>query len=254
MEHAIAIIADPAANQPHAHDHIDILAFMLNVQWAPLAVRRFWTRGYRVDSIQQHFYALPACLRDAIRGALDAAQRRADRAQQQHGPAGAGHRARFLCADAGWEEDLAAWEADAAHGYESVCFDPATQECVAAAANPRAAELHGMRREELLWRLARRDVPLPLAPLDALRALLHAVARGAEPRATLYYRALLRGGRAAALVCATSVKTLHANGLVRQVPRADAGRRNRPEGPIPASIPPYPLVPHSFIFCARPHL
>ena len=183
-------------------------------------MRRFWTRGYRVDSIQQHFEALPTCLRDAIRGALDAAQRRADSAQR-HGP---GHRARFLCADAGGEEDLAAWEADAAHGYESVTFDPATQECVAAAANSRAAQLHGMRREELLWRLARRDVPLPLAPLDALRALLHAVARGAEPRATLYYRALLRGGRAAALVCATAVKTLHPNGLVRQVGRGPGGR------------------------------
>jgi hypothetical protein len=227
MEHAITIVEDPDdSNQPNARNRTDLLAFMLKVQWAPLAVRRFWTRGYRVDSIEQHFEALPTCLRDAIRGALDAAQRRADSAQR-HGPPCAGHRARFLCADAGGEEDLAAWEADAAHGYESATFDAATQECVAAAANSRAAELHGMRREELLRRLARRDVPLPLAPLDALRALLHAVARGAEPRATLYYRALLHGGRAAALVCATSVKTHYANGLVRQVGRAEAGAAER---------------------------
>eukprot|EP00291_Cryptomonas_curvata_P006553 CAMPEP_0172197826 /NCGR_PEP_ID=MMETSP1050-20130122/27713_1 /TAXON_ID=233186 /ORGANISM="Cryptomonas curvata, Strain CCAP979/52" /LENGTH=193 /DNA_ID=CAMNT_0012874511 /DNA_START=55 /DNA_END=632 /DNA_ORIENTATION=+ len=37
VEHAVATVEDPAAsNQPHARNRTDLLAFMIQVQWAPL--------------------------------------------------------------------------------------------------------------------------------------------------------------------------------------------------------------------------
>ena len=86
------------------------------------------------------------------------------------------------------------------------------------AVNSRAAELLGIRCKELLARSAWHDVPLALPPLDALRALLHALsASGGANTVTRYFRVLVNGGQSAALVCSSSVKILDTCGRVQTV-------------------------------------
>ena len=110
------------------------------------------------------------------------------------------------------------WDDDTEHGFIRVRLDPTTQDCVAVAANHRAAALFGMQRGELLSRFAAHDAPLGLAPLDAVRAFLHGLGVARDHCATRYYRMLLGPGRGAALVCVTSARIFDGEGRLCQVP------------------------------------
>ena len=116
------------------------------------------------------------------------------------------------------------WEHDAVHAFTCIDFAPATQERVAVNANARAAELLGMRHEELLARYAQHAVPLALPPLDVLCGFLHSLLTAYDEIATRYARILVPGG--AALVRVSSVKAFDPLRRLRQVPpapcRADA--------------------------------
>jgi hypothetical protein len=181
-----------------------LLSFMMRHRWSHLAIRHYWTVGYQAEPIIAIFQSLPRRLRSAIAEALDAVQRCSD----------------IVCSEPSDAEEPAgkaacAWDDDDVHGFVGVEFDPTSQARVRVAANARAAALLGMHREELLVRFARRDVPLALPPLDALRAFLDGLRRGAcADEATRYYRIVpppLANGRSApapALVCAVSVRVL----------------------------------------------
>jgi hypothetical protein len=192
-----------------------LLSFMLRHRWSHLAVRRYWTLGYQAEPIIALFHTLPRRLRSAIAQALDAVQRCPNSADIEPSDA-EDPAARAAC---GWEDDDL-------HGFVSAEFDPVSQARVRVAANARAAALLGMHLEELLARYARRDVPLALPPIDAMRAFLHSLHRGVfADGATCYYRIVPppcpngRPSPAAALVCAESVRVFAASGRIQEVGR-----------------------------------
>jgi hypothetical protein len=76
-------------------------------------------------------------------------------------------------------EDI--WERDSREGYVELALDPASQRRVTVQLNSRAAAMLGMRKEELLARLATHDCPAFLPPLDFLCALLHRSLRALVP-------------------------------------------------------------------------
>jgi PAS domain-containing protein len=121
---------------------------------------------------------------------------------------------------------VAAWEEDSTHAFILATFEPATMRRTAISANPRAAALLGMHREELLARYAQHDVPLALPPLDALRHLLHALRHGAfDPASMRYHRMLVDGGRGVALVCTQTVRIFDDRRRICQVRTARARLR-----------------------------
>jgi hypothetical protein len=178
-----------------------------------MAIRRYWTVGYQAQPIISLFHSLPRRLRAAITEAIDAVQRSTEHTVIE--APGANNQPDSTAAA---EE----WNADAVHGFVCTNFDPTSQARVRVTANARAAELLGMHREELLARYTRRDVPLALPPLDALRAFIHGLLRTRDADATRYYRIVPPppgDGRAApppALVCATSARILDPFGRVVQ--------------------------------------
>ena len=74
------------------------------------------------------------------------------------------------------------------HAFFELRFDPNTQVRVGVTANTRAASLLGMQLQELLDRLERYDVPLPLGPLDAVAMFLHALSAARDDVDTCYHR------------------------------------------------------------------
>jgi hypothetical protein len=213
-----------------------LLMIMARNGWGHHVARRFWNAGYDKDAVTYLYDGLPPSIRSSIRKVLDAAQ---------------------LCADCGLQcgradvEDcttplrssqadtaMIEWEKDNVHAYLERHFDPETQECIGAAANSRAAALLGMRREELLARLERGDVPLPLPPLDAVAVFLHALGTSRDAVTTKYLRlyswahspAEERLETAPLLVCWTSTKSFDSDGRifkVRQCGSVPVGSRSR---------------------------
>jgi hypothetical protein len=191
-----------------------LLSFMMRHRWAHLAIRRHWTVGYQPEPIIALFHSLPRRLRSAIAEALDSVQRCSDNVVYEPSEVSEAK-----------DPDKAAytWDGDDVHGFVCTAFD-SLQARVRVAVNARAAALLGMHREELMLRYARRDVPLALPPVDALRAFIHGLHRGAcTDEATRYYRIVpppLANGRSApppALVCAVSVRVLASCGHVQEV-------------------------------------
>jgi hypothetical protein len=205
-----------------------LLSFMLRHRCAHLIIRRYWTVGYQPAPIIALFQSLPRRLRSAIGEALDAARRCPAAAATDLGDDAAG----ALAAGAGAEAD-AEWEGDGAHGFVRAEFDPATQAPARVAVNARAAALLGMSRGELLARYARRDAPLALPPLDALRAFLHGLRAARAAGATRYYRVVPppppdgRPAAPAALVCAVSARVFARSGVVVEVSGGRRGAEGR---------------------------
>ena len=190
--------------------------------WPQLICRKYWTRGYQAEPILEIFQALPMELRSIMSEALSAVERCAE---AEHGiplpPNSSPPVLAMYGSTGGGGMDGAAaerrWDDDTEHGFIRVRLDPTTQDCVAVAANHRAAALFGMQRGELLSRFAAHDAPLGLAPLDAVRAFLHGLCVARDHCVTRYCRMLLGPGRGAALVCVTSARIFDGHGRLCQV-------------------------------------
>ncbi len=111
------------------------------------------------------------------------------------------------------------WNAAHETGFLVITFDTATRKRREILANPRLATLHGMHHEELLSRMAGRDLPLPATPLDGLLAALFITVRDAFSTgapAELYGR--MSSGSRGLLFCSRSVAAFDANGRLAEVP------------------------------------
>ena len=161
-----------------------LLLKMARKGWGHHVARRFWNSGYDANTVVRLYDELPQTLHNAIGEVLNAAQLCAD--------------CGIPCGDAGicpaprrpshGDAMRMEWEQDAVHAFVEQRFDPATQACVGTAANARAAQLMGMRLEELKVLLERGDMPLPLPPLDAVAVFLHALGAAFEAVTTQYLR------------------------------------------------------------------
>ncbi len=134
------------------------------------------------------------------------------------------------------------WEQYLVHAFVELHFDPKTQSRAGAAANARAASLLGMDHNELIERLKKYDVPLPLGLLDAIALFLHALDAARDAVTTCYCRLTPLAGRTssdtlqpgdsqgsrppppAVLVCSTTVKDFDAFGRVHKVAHNTAAR------------------------------
>ena len=164
------------------------------------------------------FHELPSELRAAISDTIIAVQRFSDTEQYLLRNSRVGNFFGSCGNSVGTAAETAVlWEDDTENGFVCVDLDPNTQERIAVAANSRAAEILGLRRAELLECFERNDVPFPLAPLDAVRCFLGSLLRARDRAATLHYRILVDGGRGAALVRVSSIKTFNACGQLCQV-------------------------------------
>ena len=205
----------PLTTYPDGHN---LLAQTLGKCWPQPACRRYWSLGYKAEPILQIFHQLPTELRDAIGETLVAIQRFAE-ASCRHATCAARE---SLLSPAVWpgaattEAGCGRWEHDTVHAFIRVDFEPATQERIAVSANARAAELLGMRHEELLASYAQHAVPLALPPLDALCGFLHSLRAAYDEAATRYARILVPGG--AALVRVSTVKAFDNFRQLCQVP------------------------------------
>lgn len=183
--------------------------------WPELICRRYWTSGHQEETLLAIFDELPSELRSAIGDAIRAAQRFADAEQQFIRAAAAYGDSKSILESAA--AVAAQWEGDTEHGFVCVDLEPDTQERRAVAANPRGAELLGLRPAELAERFALRGVPLPLLPLDAVRCFLGSLRRARDEAATSCCRILIDGGRRAALASVSSAKSFNARGQLCQV-------------------------------------
>jgi hypothetical protein len=212
------------AQMPTCRSIPGLLAQSLGTVWPQPVCRRYWSLGYQAEPIIEIFHQLPTALRDAIGEALDAIQNYADTLR---------HHA--ICADPAVDVKcghlVESWENDDVHAFIRVDFAPDTHERVAVHANARAADLLGMRHEELLARYARNDVPLALPPLDVLCGFLHSLRAAYSKLSTRYARILVPGG--AALVRVSSAKAFDPLRQLRQVP---------PVPLRPAPCPPNPAL------------
>jgi hypothetical protein len=220
----------PPALQPK-HPYVpSLLAQTLGEIWPQPVCRRYWSLGYQAEPVLEIFHQLPIELRDAIGEMLVAIQQYAD-ADRRHASCAA-RASQFFAALGAVQPDVAAeaesgssagpWEHDTVHAFIRVDFAPATQERLAVDANARAAELLGMRREELLTHYAQHAVPLALPPLDAVCGFLHSLRAAYDEVATRYARILVPGG--AALVRVSSVKVFNTLRQLCQVPLPPAPR------------------------------
>jgi hypothetical protein len=215
------------------HTTQPLLNFMVRHGWGHLAVRGFWTAGYQAEPVMRIVYDLPPSLHAAIGKAVDCAQYAAVCAARL---ATADFNASVLPGKRLQQHAKSAvleWEGDSADAFFELRFDPDTQMRVGAAANTRAADLLGMRQKELLARLERFDVPLPLVPLDAVAIFLHALSATRKHVDTCYHRLSPSAGQKdpaesmitrrsppppAVLVCSTTAKDFDAFGRVHTVP------------------------------------
>ncbi len=210
-----------------------LLDFMAKYGWDHLAVRGFWSAGYRAEPVVRLLNELPSSLHAAICEAIECAQFSAECAANFSSDAfNTG-----VLTDMGFPElgksAAPEWEGDSVHAFLELCFDPDTQIRVSASANTRAANLLGMQLQELLDRLEQYDAPLPLGPLDAIAMFLHALSVARDDVNTYYYRLLPSAGLTgssqstpgrkspppAVLVCGTTVKDFDAFGRVHKVAR-----------------------------------
>jgi hypothetical protein len=209
-----------------------LLDFMIRHGWDCHAVRRYWNVGNQAGPIMQTFSELPPALREAIGGAIDSAQLAAISTAQ--------HMVPIATATSVAEQHhriypAGEWEHDSVHAFFEFLFDPKTQTRVGAAANARSATLLGIEHAELLERLEKYDVPLPLAPLDAVALFLHALGTARDAVTTCYCRLSPSAGQSSpetmlpseslvawplpptVLVCSTTVKDFDAFGRVQKV-------------------------------------
>jgi hypothetical protein len=214
-----------------------LLDFMIQHGWDCHAVRRYWTAGNQAGPIMRAFTELPPALRDAIGGAIDSAQLSAISTAQymaatSTAPSVAKHSPQHY-----QNYSAGQWEHDSVHAFLELLFDPKTQARVGAAANTRTASLLGMSHAELLTRLEKCDVPLPLGPLDAIALFLHALGAARDAVTICYCRLSPSAGLHSAesllprespgawppppavLVCSTTVKDFDAFGRVHKVAR-----------------------------------
>jgi hypothetical protein len=224
----------PAENAKDSENGSSLSKFMAKHGWGVHAVRRYWNYGYQAKSIVKIFNGLPLSLRSAMELVLDACQVCAD-CQVHSGATGFAATPRTSQPENS-ESTVSEWEQDNIHAYIERRFDADAQLCVGAAANSRAAALLGMRREDLLARLERDDVPLPLPPLDAVAVFLHALGTSRDAVATRYFRLVppaessshaehrAAGSEGpgpdnppAVLVCSTSAKRFDKDGRVVKV-------------------------------------
>jgi hypothetical protein len=135
------------------------------------------------------------------------------------------------------DEEAALWDEDGEHGFVRVDYDPATQTRVRVVANSRAAALAGAAggREELLARYARREVALPMPPLDAVCLFLDSLRRAHDDGAVRYYRVMVGPPPGVgALACVRTAKVFNNRCQLRQVfrfrrlPRTAAIPSNEP--------------------------
>jgi hypothetical protein len=114
--------------------------------------------------------------------------------------------------------DELVWNAAHDTGFLVIIFDTATRRRREIIANPRLGALHGMHHEELLSRMASRDIPLPATPLDGLLATLFITVRDAFSTgapAELYGR--MCSGSRGILFCSRSVAAFDASGRLAEV-------------------------------------
>jgi hypothetical protein len=200
-----------------------LLSQTLGNFWPHSVCRRYWSLGYQAEPILQIFHHIPTELRDSIGETLGAIQEYAD-AYCRYAPCAT--RASLLCPVEVLDAEHSAfgaecggragpWEHDAVHAFIRIDFAPTTLERIAYDANSRAAEMLGMRREELLARYEQHAVPLALPPLDAVCSFLLSLRSAYDEVTTQYARVLIPGG--AALVRISRVKTYDTLRRLRQV-------------------------------------
>jgi hypothetical protein len=210
-----------------------LLDFMFRHGWGHLVLRNIWSAGYQASSIINIFNELPPSLYGGITEAIDSAQMaaacvaiHADLDVKSTEIATKTLQEQLELSEGGWEGEFAL-------AIIELCFDPETQVRNGAAANSRAALLLGMERTELLSRLEKHDLPLPLAPLDAVAMFLYTLSVARDTVDTCYYRLtpsasmrLRPNGelpRPAELVFRTTVRDFDALGRLHKVhPRLHA--------------------------------
>ena len=222
------VIDSSIYREPQSACVLRLVDFMKRKGWAPPSLMRFWAKGFDPGEIMALYYALPLRLESAIRELIDYTSSLPDLSQRSSEYAESSfEEPKVLIPD----EERLAWEADGQHAFIQLDFCPDQQRVRRAFANTRAAELLlGCSREELLARLSEQRLPLPLPPVDAIRAFIYALRRvalsaaeGQTERAfheegRSFYRMMTRGERGCAvLVCDSWTKSWDRQGRMLQV-------------------------------------
>jgi hypothetical protein len=205
-----------------------LLDFMFKNGWGHLAVRSLWSAGFQAETVVRIFKELPPSLLTAITEAIDSAQISAACAAKHVDPDIAFAEITTKSPQEQVDCSVGGWEGDSAPAFVELYFDPETQVRIGAAANTRAAALLGIDRTELLARLEKQDVPLPLGPLDAVAMFLHNLSASRDSIDTCYYRLTPSASHRlhnhgeplppAVLVCRTTVRAFDAFGRLHKVP------------------------------------